>query len=268
MKLIVLVDNNTFIDQYYFGEPAVSYYIEDGDERILFDTGYSDIIMKNAAKIPVDLSKITKIVFSHGHNDHTGGFQYISDQYDLANVELIAHPDALKIKRENKESIGTNLSEEALNKVCDVSCSRAPMPISNNIIFLGEIPNTNSFEMRKTIGQQEINGCLQDDFVLDDSALVYKKSDGLFIITGCSHSGICNIIEYAKKVCDHQTVLGVIGGFHLFDVDKRLHDTIEYLLHNNIRNLYPCHCVSFQVKAEINNSIPIHEVGVGLQIDL
>ena len=27
MKLTVLADNNTFIDQYYLGEPAVIYYI-------------------------------------------------------------------------------------------------------------------------------------------------------------------------------------------------------------------------------------------------
>jgi len=37
MKLKVLEDNNTFIDEYYLGEPGVSYYIEDGDEKILFD---------------------------------------------------------------------------------------------------------------------------------------------------------------------------------------------------------------------------------------
>ena len=30
MKLQVLVDNNTFIDCYYLGEPGASYYIEDG----------------------------------------------------------------------------------------------------------------------------------------------------------------------------------------------------------------------------------------------
>mgnify|MGYP003304883644 CR=1 FL=1 len=38
MKLTILVDNNTFIDMYYLGEPAVSYYIEDNDNKILFDT--------------------------------------------------------------------------------------------------------------------------------------------------------------------------------------------------------------------------------------
>ena len=37
MKLTVLVDNNTFIDEYYLGEPAVSYYIEDENTKILFD---------------------------------------------------------------------------------------------------------------------------------------------------------------------------------------------------------------------------------------
>lgn len=28
MKLTVLIDNNTYIDEYYIGEPALSYYIE------------------------------------------------------------------------------------------------------------------------------------------------------------------------------------------------------------------------------------------------
>jgi glyoxylase-like metal-dependent hydrolase (beta-lactamase superfamily II) len=86
VKLTVLVDNNTLIDQYFIGEPAVSYYIEDGNERILFDAGYSDVIIHNANKLHIDLGKISKIVFSHGHNDHTGGFLHLSDQYNLSHV--------------------------------------------------------------------------------------------------------------------------------------------------------------------------------------
>lgn len=66
MKLKVLEDNNTFIDEYYLGEPGVSYYIEDGDEKILFDTGYSSVILKNASKMNIDLNKINKLVISHG----------------------------------------------------------------------------------------------------------------------------------------------------------------------------------------------------------
>ena len=50
MKLTILVDNNTYIDQYYLGEPGVSYFIEDCGIRILFDTGYSDVYVRNAKK--------------------------------------------------------------------------------------------------------------------------------------------------------------------------------------------------------------------------
>ena len=38
IEIRVLMDNNTYIDQYYLGEPAVSYYIEADGCRILFDT--------------------------------------------------------------------------------------------------------------------------------------------------------------------------------------------------------------------------------------
>lgn len=50
MKLKVLEDNNTFIDMYYLGEPAISYYIEDGENKILFDVGYSNTFIENAKR--------------------------------------------------------------------------------------------------------------------------------------------------------------------------------------------------------------------------
>ncbi|MGO1037417.1 hypothetical protein ACTPEU_20240, partial [Clostridioides difficile] len=35
-----------------------------------------------------------------------------------------------------------------------------------------------------------------------------------------------------------------------------------------IRMLYPCHCVSFKVKAKMNEILNINEVGVGLTISI
>jgi len=55
MKLTVLVDNNTLIDRYFYGEPGVSYFIEDEGKRILFDVGYSDAFIRNAQKMNIDL---------------------------------------------------------------------------------------------------------------------------------------------------------------------------------------------------------------------
>ena len=140
-----------------------------------------------------------------------------------------------------------------------------PIQISEKIIYLGEIPNLNDFENREIIGNYENKNELVDDYVKDDSAVVYKSSKGLFIITGCSHSGICNIIEYAKKVCKENRIYGVIGGFHLFNCDERLYKTIDYFKENQLKEIYPCHCVSLKAKIEMGKKLDVREVGVGLE---
>ena len=99
MQLTVLVDNNTLIDRYYLGEPGVAYYLEDGDVRILFDVGYSDIFLRNAQALGIDLSRLQQVVLSHGHNDHTRGLLWLSEQEYFSELQLLAHPEALKPKQ-------------------------------------------------------------------------------------------------------------------------------------------------------------------------
>lgn len=266
MKVRVLVDNNTYIDQYYYGEPAVSYYIEDNDIKLLLDVGYSDLFIRNANALGIDLENIDTIVISHGHDDHTRGLKYYFEQNYKKNNAIIAHPDAFKEKIVDNLKICSPILEEELKEKCNLVLSKKPLKVSKHITFLGEIPQMNNFENRKAIGKQIVGGIAVDDYVMDDTALVYKNEKGIYIITGCSHSGICNIIEYAKEVCKENRVLGVIGGFHLFEVNERVNKTVEYLKHNNLKELYPCHCTSFAVRAEIHKALPVKEVGVGLEI--
>lgn len=268
MKITVLVDNNTTVDNYYQGEPAVCYYIEDDGANILFDAGYTDLFLKNAKALDIDLASISTVVLSHGHNDHTRGLKYLINKVPLHNTKLVAHPDVFNPRVENGIAIGSPLSEKKVAKVIDLDLQSIPVQVSKNILFLGEIPTFCEFEQRKTFGSISRSDGEHEDYIMDDSAIVYKGNNGLFIITGCSHSGICNIIEYAKMVCNDNRIAGVIGGFHLFDVSERLQHTIEYFIKNDIKELYPCHCVSFRAKAEIHKHIPIHEVGVGLTIEI
>lgn len=267
MKLTVLVDNNTYIDNYYLGEPALSYYIEDQKERILFDVGYSDVFIRNAQAMNLDLSAVSTIVLSHGHNDHTGGLNYLLEQYPLSHYKIVAHPDVFRKRIEEGKHIGAPVRKEQMEKVARMNLSKEPVKMSEHITFLGEIPVMFDFEPRKGMGIFE-DDQEQVDCVMDDSAIVYQREDGLFIITGCSHSGICNIIEYAKKVCNQENIIGIIGGFHLFEPNKQLEETIHYFRQNKIQVLYPCHCVSFNAKAEIHKAIPCREVGVGLEIEI
>lgn len=268
MKITVLADNTTLIDQYYLGEPAVSYYIEDGDERLLFDAGYSDVFIRNAETMGIDLSSVSTIVFSHGHNDHTGGLNFLSSNNMLSGCTVIAHPLAFRPRFYEETPIGSPLTEEEVTEHFRFVPHSQPVQVSEHLTFLGEIPSLHDFEPRKVIGTYHDATGVHPDCVLDDSALVFKNENGLFIITGCSHSGICNIIEHAKTVCDDDRIVGLIGGFHLFEVSVQVEKTIAYLKKNNITKLYPCHCVSFAVKAELHKNIPVAEVGVGLTLEL
>lgn len=262
MKLTVLVDNNTYIDEYYLGEPGLSFYIEDENTRILFDTGYSEIYQKNAEKLNINLNKLDYLVLSHGHNDHTGGLKYLNN-LDTSNTKLIAHPEVFA-KRTNKGlEIGSPIKLEEL-KIKEYINGKDVYKLTNNLYYLGEINRVTSFENR-TIGQLE-NGQL--DPVKDDSALAYKTDKGIFIITACSHSGICNIVEKAKEVLNDDRIIGIIGGFHLLQDNEQLDKTIKYFKDNNINSLYPCHCVCLQAKHKMMNVSKVHEVGVGLQIEI
>lgn len=281
MKLKVLVDNNTYIDQYYYGEPGVCYYMEDCEVKLLLDTGYSSIFLDNAEAMGVDLAQLDGVILSHGHNDHTGGLSYLLErrlwerereatQGDEVKpgkkLCLVAHPGALAPKYCDGQEIGSALTAEQAAKACRVILTKDPLRLSKNITFLGEIPRV--IESGISIGTTAPEGKEVEDFLLDDSALVYQGKDGIYIITGCSHSGICNIIERAKAVTGQEKVCGVIGGFHLFDAesDETLH-VIEYLKKQEIPQLYPCHCVSFAVKCAINQKLPIGDVGVGLELE-
>ena len=296
MKLTVLVDNNTYIDQYYLGEPALSIYIEDGKERILFDTGYSDAFIKNAEAMQIDLSRLTYIVLSHGHNDHTRGLLFLWERYNLKKVKLVAHPGVFSPKRYMGLDVGAPFTrEDCLARGLQLIDGSKPVKITERLTFLGEIPRVTGFEAKVPIGILGETG--PEDFVLDDSAISYEGNEGLFIITGCSHSGICNIVMHAincsdkccrrNKSAGHESnahevsidkdnkdtygsekpVTGIIGGFHLLEQNRQLEETIHFLKQNTKGTLYPCHCVSLAAKYEMMKARPIAEVGVGLQLE-
>ena len=73
-------------------------------------------------------------------------------------------------------------------------------------------------------------------------------------------------MEYAKKVSGKDKVLGIVGGTHLQELNNQLNKTIEYFKENNIKELYPCHCTKFYVKAEMFKTLDIKDTYVGLEI--
>lgn len=262
MKLTILVDNNTTIDKYYKGEPALSFLLELQGKKILFDTGYSDLFIKNAMQMGIELTNIDYLVLSHGHNDHIGGLEYLA-KILTKKIPLIAHPDIFKHKKDiDNSNIG--FKDFSAQNYFEINLTKNAAWILDNLVFLGEIPRKNSFEAKNPIGFCQKNNYFEPDFLLDDSALVYKEEDGISIITGCSHSGIINIINYAQDICKEKRVKSVIGGFHLMNCDKNLIlKTVDNLKNINPQKIYPCHCTELIAKCELMKHFKTEEIGVG-----
>ena len=266
MKLTVLTDNNTYIDKYYLGEPALSFFIQQDGKNILFDTGYSDVFAKNAKALDIDLSATDYIVFSHGHDDHTKGVKYL-DKTDIPKAQIVAHPKCFDPKYGRNLYIGAPFSKAEMETMFSCNITEKPFELCKNLWYLGEIPRIFDYE-NGTVGETEVEGIRIRDKVFDDTALAYKSEKGLFIITGCSHSGICNICEWAKQVCGEDKIYSIIGGFHLLKDDEKLAKTVEYFANSNIEMLYPCHCVCLAAKCRMMEKLNVKEAGVSLVLEI
>ena len=249
MKITLLNENQAGINNYdkCLAEWGLSLFLQINNTNILFDTGQSKVYWQNAKNLGIDLNKTDYIILSHYHCDHAKGL--LNHEFD-EKKKLIIHPDVLnKIPSEDAEKFKNDFV---------ITLTKEPLEFASNIFYLGEIPRKNNFE----------KGGYGNDKMLDDSALAIKSSKGAVVITGCSHSGICNICEYAKQVTG-QKLYAVIGGFHLFENDSKAVDsTIVYFKNEQVEILFPMHCVDFPVLARFYNEFGIHKYSTGDSIEL
>ncbi|MCI5052805.1 MAG: MBL fold metallo-hydrolase [Simkaniaceae bacterium] len=246
MEIAILCEN-TSSSVGCLAEWGYSSFIRFGETKILFDTGYSDVYTRNAKELNIDLEEIDCIVLSHFHCDHTRGLQYHPFS---SRKKILCHPDVFK-KLPNEETI-------VLRKDFELVPSRKSLEFAENAFFLGEIPRKTTFE----------KGRLDNDELLDDSAIAFKTEKGAVVISGCSHAGICNICEYAKKVTG-QPLYAVIGGFHLFENDETtVKETLNYFQREKPPKLLPMHCVDFPTLARFHQLFGIKKYSAGDVISL
>jgi 7,8-dihydropterin-6-yl-methyl-4-(beta-D-ribofuranosyl)aminobenzene 5'-phosphate synthase len=279
LSLTVLVDNTTITDRYFSGEPGLSFLIETEGKKILFDTGFSDLFLKNAEKMEISLLDLDMVVLSHGHLDHSGGVfplirymtRSIIEGFPVKKPMLVAHPACFYPRPKFPvPDIGTVLSEQELSRFFDMHITTVPWHLTKNLVFLGEIERNFEFE-RADPGKRKIimpDGSAKEDDILDDSALAFRLDEGLVIITGCSHAGICNIVKQAQSVCGEQRVVDIIGGLHLLKPSPaRLEKTGEYLRNLQVKSLHACHCTSLASKISLAGYCPVQEMGTGMKFE-
>ena len=86
------------------------------------------------------------------------------------------------------------------------------------------------------------SGRFRKGYIYEQSLLLSSGGE-LFIITGCSHPGIVNIVKKAKEINPDDKIKLVAGGFHLIrhskDEVKNISDELKEL---GVQNISPSHC--------------------------
>ena len=207
MKWTVLSDNRSS-NPALETEHGLSILLTTERHKILLDTGASDLFIRNAELLGIDLSDVDYVFISHGHSDHAGGLRYILEHNRQAKV--IVSPDAMNghffSKRGNLHSITAEwpeIDEDRLILI-DQTCEVAEgLHVIAHILQNHPTPKGN-----QNLYVQNADGeYIHDDFRHELALYI----DGL-LFTGCAHSGLENILAACPW-----PVHTVVGGFHLLD---------------------------------------------------
>ena len=250
------------------GFSAVVRTMRDGKTgTLLFDFGFSEEgAAYNASILDTDLSRVDAVVLSHGHNDHTGGFDKLSAMMGGRNIPFVVHPAVFRSPRYLKMPGDMKIFFSPLDRKQIAASglrlveSTTPYPLLEDaVLYLGEIPRKTDFEKGFPIAHYQEDGKEKWDPIEDDTSIVMRlKNKGLVVLSGCAHAGIVNTVQYAKEVTGIDKVHVIMGGFHLSGslFEAIIGRTIDELKKLDPDYLIPCHCTGRKAVMEIEKAMP------------
>lgn len=258
-RITVLVEN-TAGKCGLLGEHGLSFWIELGESKILFDTGQGSVLARNAEKLDVDLKKTDAILLSHGHYDHTGGLGDVLRPEK--RTKIYAHPEAFnpKFARNSDGSaryIGMSpRNKRMVNECSELILTEAPSEVCNGLFLTGSVPRVTDFE--NTGGDFfEDTACRLPDELPDDQAVFIETSDGTIVVLGCAHAGVINTLRYIQTLTNNRPIHTVMGGMHLLNASpERMDKTVVELRRLDIQRLLPCHCTGQTAVVRLWNEFP------------
>ena len=263
MKIKCLIDNSTQRPD-FCAEHGLSLYIEACGKKILFDTGASESFEDNAVRFGVDLKEIDFCVLSHGHYDHANGLMKFMAENETAPIYMNEHAFEPHVAKGGKD-IGL----------------KPEIKDSGRVIFAGDyLKIAEGLELFSCNGKERTHHVpyggldvikdgeqVPDDFI-HEQYLMITEGDRKILISGCSHKGILNIMEWLTPDI-------LVGGFHFMGVesDGFGHDMLEnaakeLLSYNTV--YYTGHCTGLDQYCYMKQIMgdKVHYLAAGQQIEI
>lgn len=264
MKIYTLMENTASTPD-FAAEHGLSFYIETGKHKILFDSGQSTGFIKNAAQLNIDLQAVDIFILSHGHYDHGGGLQAFLELNDSAAVYI------------NKYAFGDYFAEDGryigLDKTLQsndrITLCDGTVAIDDNITL------TSCNEHKQCVpvcsyGLNAVeNGQTLPDRFLHEQYLTIVENNKKIVFSGCSHKGILNIVTWLQPDI-------LIGGFHFMKLDCSNQQDAQTLtaaataLSAQNTTYYTCHCTGTEQYAYLKELMQdkLHYLSSGSILEL
>lgn len=248
LRITTLIENNPDDKKELCYEHGLSLLIEADGKRILFDTGQSGDFIKNAIVLNQSLEDLDFAIISHGHYDHSGGFQKFIEEVgktpQLVVGEEFFRPKYKTISENEYKYNGVSFGEDYISKK-GIPLKKVTEDIeylSEHIIVFHHFKQSNDFEKRNSKFFFKENSTYLPDEFDDEISIGILTKKGLVVIVGCSHVGVVNILTTISERVS-SPIYAVIGGTHLVEGDaERIQKTIDSLKNMNIQLVAVSHC--------------------------
>ncbi len=212
MKLLTLVEN-TSGNEHCIAEHGLCIYIETEKHYLLLDSGQTDALIHNSEMLGIDLGKIDTVILSHGHYDHSGGiipFCRIND-----SARIIMQKKAAEPHYNGDKYIGIDPSVIKLNNTVIIEGN---MRLDDELFLFSGISGRRCFPQGNKKLMCLKNGKRVPDDFSHEQCLVITQGSKNWLLSGCAHNGILNILDRYYEIFGNSPDY-VVSGFHLMKRD-------------------------------------------------
>jgi 7,8-dihydropterin-6-yl-methyl-4-(beta-D-ribofuranosyl)aminobenzene 5'-phosphate synthase len=218
MRITTLVENTCPEDAAGLSpEFGLSLHVEVNGFRVLFDMGSTDVFLRNAEALDLDIAAVDAAVISHQHFDHGGGLAAFFEVNDHAPVYLRDSPfedfwfRAFGFLR-RPIGLDRQLLERHSDRLVPVSGVREIAP---GVHLLTEIGSNHPLPRGNRRLYVKRGGRLERDGFEHELMMVVREGDEMVVLSGCSHHGVLNMLDSAAAAFPDAPITALAGGFHL-----------------------------------------------------
>lgn len=268
MEITVLVDNMPHPQRIDLQvEHGLAFYIEVEGLNILCDMGASPFFISNASALGVRMTDIDVAVLSHAHADHSGGLGAFMLANSTARVTLAPSVFSRRYyssRRGAKRDISADASLLDANPHRFIFFEESYW-LGNNVAVVRNVVDENAKPLGNAFLTMAEQGTDRPDDFAHEISLAFCTTQGLVIVSSCSHNGALNIIESCRRFTGVDKVAAFVGGLHFVDGENAAEETQTFVQQWKQRypemKVFTGHCtgsISRQVLSSVYNCYFFH----------